>query len=292
MAANKDGPLVVVDGLSVFHSVAGPAATLTNGWTYSFVVQLTSYMKRFKPRGVIICWDGGSYKRETILGSYKCTRVSSMNDVKRKYLEDVKRFVQVAGADQYFAQGWEADDIGAMIANTVEDVMLVSNDKDWLQLVRPGVSIFHKVKLEGRKGEKKVITHSKFAEFTGFTDPEEFVRCLCATGDGVDDIDGLVGIGMLTVKAYMMGIEKKVGPAAKKRLDEFFAGSDLYLRNRSLIELRDVREIPGLEITPGTYDPAAIKNLLEEFGFASMVAKFPTWVEPYQEAYADLSPIS
>jgi 5'-3' exonuclease len=274
----------------VFFSVAGPAAKLDNGYTYSFVVQISSYLKRFKPKGVMICWDGGSTKREALLPNYKGSRPKSMNDTLRKYHEDVKRFCEAAGCDQLHAPGWEADDIGAMLANTSQRAVLVSNDKDWLQLVRPGIDIFHRCKQEGKKAEKKLITHTNFAEITGFTHPEEFVRFLCADGDGVDDIPGLFGVGTPVIKAYLLGMD--IAPSKKAKLDEFFANSEHYLLNKQLIELRDVTEIPGLTLTPGKFDEERLLSLLNEFGFGSFASKFDTWVQPYKESNADLSPLS
>jgi 5'-3' exonuclease len=280
-------PALVVDGLSVFHSVAGPAAKLTNGYAYSFVASLTSAVKKFKPNGIVVCWDGGSVKRKALHPEYKANRPSSMNDTLRGYLEDVKRFLRAVGADQLHAVGYEADDIGAMLANTMESAVLVSNDKDWLQLVRPGISVYHRCRVEGRKNEKKEITTSNFAEVTGWSNPEELVRGLCAMGDGVDNITGLENVGVLTVRKYLMGMN--VGPVKQEQLDTFFNNSPLYLKNKALIELRDVREVPGLTCDMGIFDEEKVKSLLEELGFASMLKKFPEWVQPYKEAYEDLS---
>lgn len=278
-------PALVVDGLSVFHSVAGPAAQLTNGFTYSFVVQLTSAIKKFNPRGIFVCWDRGSAKREALLPDYKGQRESSMNDVKQKYLDDVQRFLHLAGADQLHADGFEADDIGAMLANTLDSAILISNDKDWLQLVRPGISVYHRCRIEGRKNEKKLITHENFSLITGWNSPDELVRGLCAMGDAVDNIPGIPGIGDTSVRAYLMGMS--VGPGKQKLLDDFFAGSEHYALNKKLIELRDIKEIPDLVMTAGKFDEGALKSLLEELTFASMLKNFPVWVQPYKEAAID-----
>jgi 5'-3' exonuclease len=282
-------PALIVDGLSVFHSVAGPAAFLTNGYTYSFVTQLTSAVKKFGPRGIFVCWDRGSERRTTIHPGYKGDRPSSMNDAKRIMLQQVENFLEAVGADQLHAEGFEADDIGAMLANTLDHAILVSNDKDWLQLVRPGISIYYRCKQEGRKAEKKLVTVDNFAEITGWSSPDEFVKGLCAIGDGVDCVDGIDGVGELTIKKYLMGMS--VGPTKQERLDRFFSGDELYLRNKALIELRDIREIPGLRTRMGTFDEGAVRGLLEELTFASMLKKFPEWVRPYKEAHADFSPL-
>ncbi len=283
-------PALVVDGLSIFHSCAGPAARLTNGYTYSFVVSLTSAMKKINPKGVFVCWDSRSKRRTEILPTYKGDRVPSMNDVKRQYLEQVKQFLRVAGVDQFYAEGYEADDIGAFFANTLESSVLLSNDKDWIQLVRPGVSVFTKIRREGLKTEKKLITWENFPLLVGHNNPEEFVRFLCANGDAVDCIDGVRGIGPDVIKAYLLGM--KVGEQKKRSLDEFFAGSAKFLKNLSLIELRNIREIPGLQADFGKLDEGALQGLLEELTFASMLKNFSNWVQPYRDANADLSTIS
>lgn len=275
-------PTLVVDGLSIFHSVAGPNAGLVNGFTFSFVQSLTSVVKRFQPKGIFVCWDRTSSKRMELHPGYKGGRVSSMNDVKAKMLEDVRRFLRVVGADQYWAEGHEADDLGAYFANTLEKAVLVSNDKDWLQLVRPNVVVWQKVRGTGVKQVKCEITHENFGEKTGYANPEEFVKALCAMGDGVDCIDGIYGIGDATIKAYLMGVF--LPKTNREKLDAFFAGSPLYLRNRALIDLRGTTEIPGLAGEQGTFDEGGVKSLLEELGFASLLKKFPEWVQPYKEA--------
>lgn len=275
-------PVLVVDGLSIFHSCAGPPAQLTNGYTYSFVVSLTSAIKKLKPKGIFVCWDSVSKKRTQLLPTYKSQRESSMNEVKRKYLADVKRFLKVAGVDQFYAEGYEADDLGAYFANTLEAVVLLSNDKDWLQLVSDTTSVFTKCRFEGRKTEKKLVTLSNFAELTGYNNPEVLVKFLCANGDAVDNIDGVYGVGADVVKAYLLNME--IGEKKTKMLNEFFADSEHYLRNLSLIDLRDITAIDGLKAELGEFDEGAVKGLLEEFAFASMLKKFPEWVQPYKEA--------
>jgi 5'-3' exonuclease len=282
-------PALVVDGLSVFHSVAGPAAFLTNGYTYSFVVQLTSAVKKFGPEGIFVCWDRDSHKRRELHPQYKAQRESSMNEDKHKMLVDVQRFLTTVGATQLHAEGHEADDIGAFLANTLQSAILVSNDKDWLQLVRPGISVFTRCRVAGKKQEKKLVTVDNFAEITGWSNPEELVLGLCAMGDSVDNINGLQGVGELTVKKFFMGLS---GSQVDGRLREFFAGDPLFLRNKQLIDLRHIRNIPGLVAGVGEFHEPSVKSLLEELTFASMLKNFPEWVKPYKEASANLSPIS
>lgn len=273
-------PALIVDGMSVLHNIAGPSVHLRNGYTYSFLVQVTSVVKKFKPKGIFVCWEGGFDKRLEVHADYKKERTSS-SSVIREYRDMVKQLMKALGADQIMAPGYEADDVGAMLANTLESSVLVSNDKDWLQLVRPGVGVFQKTRGVGQKKEKILITHENFPKVTGFETPKMYLDYHLAMGDKIDGVPGLPGIGEQTITKYLMGME--IGENSKARLDEFFAGSEDYKRNKALIDLTQIRELP-IVLDKGEYNERNVLNLLEELTFASMVSKFPEWIKPYREA--------
>lgn len=272
-------PALVVDGMSILRSVAGPAASLTNGYAYSFVVQLTAAMKKAKPKGVFICWEGGYTKRLEVDPNYKKDRNPTPPAI-RGYRDEIKHFLQVSGCDQLVAPGYEADDVGALLANTLGNVVLFSNDKDWLQLVRPGVSLYQKVRGTGLKQERKMITAENFSKLTGWSTPQQFLKAHCAMGDAVDSVPGVFGVGPTSVHSYLNGIKLNAG--LTKKLDDFYAGAD-YERNMKLICLTDIRELP-VETTFGELNERAVLNLLTDWGFSSMCNKFDTWITPYREA--------
>lgn len=274
-------PALIVDGMSVLHSVAGAAAHLRNGYPYSFLIQITSCVKKFKPKGIFVCWEGGFSKRLEAYPEYKKDRPTSSGSVIQQARKTVQSLMKSLGADQIMADGYEADDVGALLANTVDRAVLVSADKDWLQLVRPGISVFQKTRTTGQKREKILITHENFPKVTGFETPKMYLDYHLAMGDKIDGVPGLPGIGETTVTKYLMGMD--IGEKMKERLDEFFAGSDEYHRNRALIDLTQIRELPVV-MDKGEFDERSVLNLLEELTFASMVNKFPEWIRPYREA--------
>lgn len=276
----KDGPALIVDGMSILRTVAGPATHLRNGYTYSFLIQVTSVVKKFKPSGIFVCWEGGFTERLKIHPEYKIDRKPTPTVI-REYRDHVKLLMKHLGADQIHAPGYEADDVGAMLANTLEKAVLISNDKDWLQLVRPGVSVFQKTRREGKKNQKELITHDNFHEVTGFLNPQEYLKYHLAMGDGIDGVPGLPGIGSKTVIAYLTGLD--MSETNHARLKEFFNGSPEYIRNKALIELTNVKELP-LVVDPGSYDERACLNLLEELTFGSITKQFSQWILPYKEA--------
>src|ERR1700676_5451992 len=92
--------------------------------------------------------------------------------------------------------GFEADDvIGTMAkkaaANKI-DVLVISNDKDMMQLVNPGVRILR----TGSGGAKAdtIVDAAKVTEILGVP-PEKVIDLMALLGDTVDNIPGAKGIG-------------------------------------------------------------------------------------------------
>lgn len=279
--SEKTQPALVVDGMSILMNVAGPAAQFKNGYCYSFLTQINAAVKKIKPKGVFVCWEGGYQARTDAHPGYKAHR-SGISDTIRLYREDVKKLLRVLGVWQVQADGYEADDVGAMLANTMQSVTLMSNDKDWLQLVSPSVSLYQKVRGTGIKQERKIITWENFNQLTGWESPDQLFEAQLAIGDAVDGIPGLAGVGEPTIKAYHAGAE--VQASKKAKLDEFYSGSEQYLLNKQLMDLRQIKELPTIRTEEATLNISALLALLNELAFASIVGKFDTWVVPWQEA--------
>lgn len=274
-------PALVVDGMSILMNIAGPATQFKNGYCYSFLTQINAAVKKIKPKGVFVCWEGGYQARTDAHVGYKAHR-SGIPDVIRTYREDVKRLLTTLGVWQLQAEGYEADDVGALLANTMPAVTLFSNDKDWLQLISPTVSLYQKVRGTGVKQERKIITWENFNQLTGWESPSQLFEAQLAMGDGVDGIPGIAGIGDPVIKAYHAGAA--IPDTKRARLDEFYAGSEQYLLNKKLMDLRQIKTLPTLTTTEATLDQSALLALLNELAFASIVGKFDTWVVPWQEA--------
>ncbi len=272
---------LIVDGMSVMKTLAGQAAHLDRGYAYSFLTQVTSAVKKLKPTGVHVCWEGGHSKRSEVLPGYKSDRVSSGDGLVADR-DTTKLLMTALGVHQHFAPGHEADDVIASLANDRNrDSVIMSADKDMLQLVGPHCSVYRKVVTTGRKAERMKITSKNFQECTGWYNPAMYLQAHCALGDKVDQIPKLAGVGEPVVHAYFMGM--KIPAKKQALLEEFYADSPQYLMNKKLI---DLTQTVGLEMetTPGAWSEQAAFRLLEELGFGSMAAKFDTWIIPWHEA--------
>lgn len=274
-------PTLIVDGMSVFRTVAGNAAHLDRGYTFSFFTQLTAAIRRFEAAPVMVCWEGGYGGRDKVHPEYKANRRRTP-DLIRDERAETQRLLTMLGVDQYVAPGYEGDDVVAFLANTLPtECVILSNDKDVLQLVRPNVSVFQKVKLENGKMERRRITDRNFYDMTGWPSPSVYLLGHLALGDAVDGVPKLPGVGAPLIQLYHQGIE--IAPAKQKKLEEFYAGSELYLKNKKLIDLTGIRELPVV-VTKGELAPRTALNFLEELRFASIVKKFPEWFHIYERA--------
>src|SRR5207253_7159061 len=95
--------------------------------------------------------------------------------------------------------GFEADDvIGTLAAHGAEagfEVVIVTADKDMLQLVRPGVRVFH-------TGREVFLDESGVKDFFG-VEPGQVADVLALMGDSVDNVPGVPGVGQVTAKKWI-----------------------------------------------------------------------------------------
>lgn len=281
---------LVVDGMSVLKTVVGQAVHLERGYSYSFMVQLNAAVKKLRPKGIDVCWEGGHQRRAALLPEYKSNRTAS-SEVFRDQRTELQVLLSALGVQQYVAPGHEADDMIASLVNTRPGQhIIMSADKDMLQLVTSDVSVYQKVRFAGRKTERQLITRRNFQEMTGWHSPQTYLMAHCALGDKVDCIPKLPGVGEATVHAYFMDME--LPPSKKAALDEFYNNSPLYLRNFQLIDLTGVGPLEH-ELTVGKFDEGRVYRLLVDMGFNSIAAKFDSWIPAWQEACenADVSPL-
>ena len=100
---------------------------------------------------------------------------------------------------------YEADDLIATYAREARkagaDVLIVSADKDLMQLIEPGVSMYDPASGEsGAKGsrEERRIGPAEVAEYFAGTPPDKVVDVQALAGDSTDNVPGAPGIGVKT----------------------------------------------------------------------------------------------
>src|ERR1700723_3922033 len=124
-------------------------------------------------------------------GGYKANRTEMPPDLAQQ-LPFIRRSLEAFRIPILQSEGFEADDvIGTLARQAAEkghDVLVVSNDKDILQLVTGKVKVLNPVK------DNLILDREKVVEILGVP-PERVVDVMALRGDSIDNIPGAPGIG-------------------------------------------------------------------------------------------------
>ncbi len=121
--------------------------------------------------------------------NYKANRPEMPDDLVQQ-IQPIREFFDTVGLTTCTKVGFEADDVIATIAEKCRDefeIVLVTGDKDYAQLVDDTIEMYDPFKNETQRREEIV-------EKYGVT-PEQFVDYLALVGDTADNIPGVKGIG-------------------------------------------------------------------------------------------------
>jgi DNA polymerase-1 len=137
--------------------------------------------------------------RHKLYAGYKAQR-EKMPESLRAQMGLIKEFAGTGNLPAFEIEGYEADDImaaAASLAGPGLKVVIISSDKDMMQLVNDNVSIMK----FGKKGEM-LVTPEKIMEDFGIQ-PAHVADVLALMGDASDNIPGVEGIGEKS--AYKLG---------------------------------------------------------------------------------------
>ena len=213
---NKNDRVLLIDGMNVYIRCFAAIPTLNDngehiGGFTGFLRSIGQAIRIIRPSRCIIVFDGkgGSKKRREIFSEYKENR-KSMTKLNRAYdfdskeaeLENQKRqLIQLVTAMEFLpltvisADNVEADDVLAYLAKLVSErggeSYIMSNDKDFLQLVDESIRIYNPTK-------KKIYTEDAVVEEYGIH-PSNFMIFRTIDGDSSDNIPGVKGVGPATL---------------------------------------------------------------------------------------------
>lgn len=201
--------LFLVDGYALiyraFFALMQRPLTTSRGENTSIAWGVANFLKRLlnthKPELLAWVHDSGATFRDELYPDYKATREKLADDLQADFDQGLERVLQLLAAYDIpvlTAEGFEADDvIGTMAKKGVEagyNVVIVSGDKDFQQLVRPGVWLLN----PGRGGpasvEENWVGVENASDRLGVP-PERVIDYLAIVGDSSDNVPGVKGIG-------------------------------------------------------------------------------------------------
>jgi 5'-3' exonuclease len=194
-----NGNLLIVDGLNVAFRWKHQGKLK---YKTEYVRTVESLAKSYNCGEIVILGDGGSHKRKELYPLYKANRKERYADQTPEEAAEFEQFMaefantlkmlEKSGHLTLRYHGVEADDIAALICSKrehlgLENIWLISSDKDWDLLIDENISRFSTV-------TRKETTLENWDEHYDF-DPEYFLTFKCLTGDKGDNVPGVNGIG-------------------------------------------------------------------------------------------------
>ena len=197
-----------------FRELNSPTGEPTKA-TFVFTQMLMNLVEQRRPDYLCMVIDSGDETvfRKDIFPEYKANRKERPDD----FLPQEQRILQIvrdAGVPIFAKPGYEADDLIATIARRLCDqdyeIFVVSKDKDLRQIVNDCTKMYDVQKDE-------VIDAARMEEEVGYT-PLEAVEIQTLTGDAIDNVPGIPGVGEKTAAKLV----KKYGSAdaVLQHLDE------------------------------------------------------------------------
>ncbi len=246
---------------------------------------LQRLLKKHRPEYLVWIHDAGSTFRDELYPDYKATREKLADDLQADFdlgLEHVRRMLAAYGIPVVAQEGFEADDvIGTLAKQGVAsgmEVVIVSGDKDFHQLVRPGVKLLN----PGRGGpasvEESWVSVENGSERLGVP-PERTIDYLALVGDASDNVPGVPGIGektaieLITTYGDLDAILAAAESIPKKRPREaLLANRDKAILSRTLVTIRDDAPV-DLDLAHARFhapDVPKLRQVYVDLEFASL----------------------
>ncbi len=272
--------LYLVDVSSMFFRAFYAVRPLSNSQgmptnaIYGFLSMSVKLLKDVQPDYMVYCYDqpGPSFRKE-LYEAYKANRSETPEDLVPQ-IPYIKKLTELMGIPGIGKEKFEADDIIGSLAQFGQanklDVVIVSGDKDFAQLINDKVCMFDTM---------KDVTYDVpgVVEKWGVR-PDQFIDYLAITGDSSDNIPGVKGIGpkgaqkLLSQYDSLDGIYDNINliktPSQVKKLQE--SKPSAYLSQKLVEIVKDLDLVSDLnEISLKPINNEKLEEVLDELEFAS-----------------------
>lgn len=285
--------LVLIDAHSIIHRSyhAIPPLTTSKGElvnaVFGFASTLLKVLAELKPEYLAICFDApGPVFRHAEYKRYKATR-PALDRALGNQFERTKEVAKAFGAQTFEVVGFEADDLIGTLASQatrdkrhdIREIVIVSGDRDELQLVADKVKVY----LSGRTmGEVTIYDTKKVEEKYGLK-PSQLPDFKALAGDASDNIPGVSGIGETTASKLIAkwgsleNLYKNLDKVEPKFAEKLKTGEKVAFLSKKLTTIETAAPVK-LELEKCKLDkvhPKELKKLFEELEFKSLIARLP-----------------
>ncbi|HEX9836862.1 MAG TPA: DNA polymerase I [Alphaproteobacteria bacterium] len=283
-ADGKPDHVFLVDGsgyiFRAFHALppmTRPDGTPVNA-VYGFTQMLLKLVADSDAEYLAVIFDSARRNfRNEIFADYKANRDEPPDELKPQFglIREATRAFSLPSVEK---EGFEADDLIATYARKAaaegKEVIIVSSDKDLMQLVGPHVRMLDPIK-------NRMIGPDEVAERFGVP-PDKVVDVQALAGDSTDNVPGVPGIGVKTaaelINTYgdLDTLLARAGEIKQpKRRETLMTNADKARMSRELVRLRDDVEMTETleDFALKEPDHARMLAFLREQNFKSIVAR-------------------
>lgn len=252
------------------------------GAVFGFINALLKIQEDEKPEYWVCVFDTPEPTfRHKKYSPYKATR-DKMPDDMIPQLSDLKKLCTALRLLVIEMPGYEADDIiGTLAIQAAKqplDAYIVSGDKDFMQLIGPGIRLYNPGK---RDSGAEIIDESGVRSKFG-VDPEQVTDVLALMGDASDNVPGVTGIGEKTAIKLIQefhsldGLYQNIDRLKGKQKENLLRDRELAYLSKELVTIMtdvpvDLQWNSWLRQSP---DPALLIPLLQRLEFRSLVSRF------------------
>jgi DNA polymerase I len=284
-AAERPRRLFLLDGHSLSYrayfalppSLATTTGQVTNA-VYGFTSMLIKLLAEERPDLIAVAFDvGRPTARLERYAEYKAGRPETPDEF-RQQLGLIVEVLETLRIPVIGIEGHEADDAIATLAlRALEqgiEVVIVTADRDFFQLVRPGLTVMFNVKgiSDIRRYDVDAVT-----ERFGLP-PEKYLDYVALKGDASDNIPGVPGVGEKTATKLVQdfgSVEELVARTheLKGKLKDAIEGAREQLSiNKELAELNTDVDVPvePEDAVMGEWDVDAVRRLFTSLEFRTL----------------------
>ncbi len=282
--------LLLIDGSGyIFRAFyALPLITRSDGTpvnaVYGFIKMLMNLIKESRADYMAVIFDAARRNfRNDIYPEYKGTRKETPIELRPQFplIREAVRSFNIACIEE---EGFEADDLIAAYAKEAQtagiNVKVVSGDKDMMQLVAKGVTLYDPLK-------RKIIGEAEVKDKFG-VQSSKLLDTMSLIGDVSDNVPGVYGIGPKTAADLI----NKYGSLEKlfdhldeikqpKRRETLESGQDMAYLSRRLITLAEDAPLPKplIDLAINVPDCERIIEFAVVNEFKSLIPAIKKWCQ-------------
>lgn len=278
------GKLILIDGNAILHRAFHALPPLTTkrgepvGAVYGLISMLLRVIADLKPTHIAVAFDEKepTFRHKEFV-AYQAQRPPMANELSLQF-EKARAVIKAFGIPIYSKSGYEGDDvIGTLAGEARQDVVIVTGDRDILQLVGGKVKVYLPI---AGLSSAKLMGKDEVIEKMGVT-PSQITDYKALVGDPSDNYPGVPGIGPKTATSLLQKYKnldgiyahlEEISPSVREKLVKGKDDAKLSLRLATI-----VKDVPlDLDIeacSKWDVDSQAVLDLFSKFGFKTLTER-------------------